>query len=67
MSEEKKSEQVYTMEEVRQHKAAKSLWIVIHDEVYDISKFLEEVSHWVNWILKLQLNPSSRPISVGPT
>lgn len=31
-----------TLEELKAHKHAKELWISIHDEVYDVSKFLEE-------------------------
>ena len=32
-----------TKAELAQHKDAKSIWIAIHDKVYDITKFLEEV------------------------
>jgi len=28
--------------ELQQHKDAKSLWLAIHDKVYDVTKFLEE-------------------------
>ena len=41
---------VFSMEEVEQHTEAKgeskSVWTVIHDKVYDVTKFLDEVS-WV--------------------
>ena len=33
----------YTLAEVRQHKDAKSLWIAISDNVYDVTEFLDEV------------------------
>ena len=33
-----------TKEELQQHKDGKSCWIAVHDKVYDITKFLEEVS-----------------------
>jgi cytochrome b involved in lipid metabolism len=37
----------YTLEEVKKHKVAKGdhkdIWIVLHDKVYDVSKFLDEV------------------------
>ena len=33
-----------TWEEVVEHNSAESLWIVIHDKVYDVTKFMEEVS-----------------------
>lgn len=36
---------VFRMEEVKQHKDVKSAWIVIHNKVYDVTKFLEEVSN----------------------
>ncbi|XP_078066785.1 cytochrome b5 type B [Mustelus asterias] len=31
-----------TMEEVKAHNSSKSTWLVIHDKVYDVTKFLEE-------------------------
>ncbi|XP_064640287.1 cytochrome b5-like isoform X2 [Lineus longissimus] len=39
---EKKSETTYTLEEVKKHNDSKSSWLVIHDRVYDVTKFLEE-------------------------
>jgi len=36
-------EKIYTLAEVKQHKDAKSLWIVVADNVYDVTEFLEEV------------------------
>ena len=40
--------QKYSLEEVSQHNegrgANKSVWTVIHDKVYDVTKFLDEVS-----------------------
>lgn len=37
---------VFTLEEVQKHKSAKgeekSVWFVIHDKVYDVTKFLDE-------------------------
>ena len=32
-----------TLEELKAHKNAKELWIAIHNKVYDVTKFLEEV------------------------
>lgn len=40
MSETKK--RTITLEELKQHKDGKSLWMAIHDKVYDVTKFLEE-------------------------
>ena len=40
---------VIRLEEVKEHNigrgADKSVWTVIHDKVYDVTKFLDEVSH----------------------
>ena len=35
--------QVYTLQEVAQHKTPEDLWMVIHGQIYDISAFREEV------------------------
>ena len=40
MSAEKK---IVTKAEMQEHNTAKSLWISIHNQVYDISEFLDEV------------------------
>ena len=42
--------EVYRMEEVQTHKDVKSAWIVIHNKVYDVTKFLEEVSCFLKYI-----------------
>lgn len=31
--------------EVKKHKHKDSVWIIIHDDVYDVSSFLEEVNN----------------------
>ena len=36
---------IYTLEEIAQHNEKKSVWIVIHDSVYDVTPFLDEVNH----------------------
>merc|ERR1711944_19811 len=44
MSEDKKLK-VFSLEEVTNHKSSnedKSIWMVIHDKVYDVTKFLDE-------------------------
>ena len=33
----------YSWEEVAKHNNADSLWMVIQDKVYDVTKFMEEV------------------------
>jgi len=32
----------YTWEEIAKHRSAKSLWVVVHDKIYDVTKFMEE-------------------------
>ena len=45
--EQKKMAKTFTLEEVKEHKVSKgpdrSIWIVLHDKVYDVTKFLDEV------------------------
>ena len=40
----------FTLAEVSKHKvtkgADKSIWIVLHDKVYDVTKFLDEVTYF---------------------
>lgn len=33
-----------TIEEVKKHKRKNSVWMIIHDDVYDVTRFLNEVS-----------------------
>lgn len=33
----------YTLEEIRLHNMSNDTWLIIHDKVYDITSFLEEV------------------------
>lgn len=33
----------YTFAEVKEHNKPTDLWVVIHDKVYDVTKFLHEV------------------------
>lgn len=34
----------YRLSEIEAQNSAKSTWIIIHNQVYDVTKFLEEVS-----------------------
>ena len=34
----------YTLKEVKEHNTVKSLWLVIHNKVYDVTEFIDEVS-----------------------
>lgn len=38
----------YSWEEVAKHNSAESLWIVVQDKIYDVTKFMEEVSFITN-------------------
>merc|ERR1711863_258432 len=44
--EDEKETKIFSLEEVEKHKQSsgddKSIWMVIHDKVYDVSKFLDE-------------------------
>ena len=33
----------YTLEEITAHNTSKDTWLIIHDKVYDVASFLEEV------------------------
>lgn len=47
MGEEKKSSEgvkYYRLAEIEKQNSFKSTWIIIHNKVYDVTKFLEEVS-----------------------
>ena len=35
---------IYSLEEIKKHNDGRTCWIVLHDKVYDVTKFLEEVS-----------------------
>lgn len=37
-------QKVFRAEEVKEHKDAKSAWLIIHNRVYDVTKFIDEVS-----------------------
>lgn len=32
----------FTLEEIKEHKSYSSLWVVIHNKVYDVTKFVDE-------------------------
>lgn len=35
----------YTLEDIRVHNMSTDTWLIIHDKVYDMTSFLEEVRH----------------------
>lgn len=40
---QKDGPKTFSLEEVGRHKMRDSCWLVIHDHVYDVTKFLDEV------------------------
>lgn len=42
----------FTLEEVAEHNEKKSVWLVIHDSVYDVTPFLDEVIEFVSIKIK---------------
>lgn len=40
------STKTFSLKEVKEHNDSKSTWLVIYDKIYDVTKFLEEVSVW---------------------
>lgn len=49
-----------TREELRNHKDSQGLWIAIHDKVYDVTKFLDEVGVgfivYISWMAFLHMS-----------
>ena len=33
----------YSLKEVGEHKSRQSIWVVIHDKIYDVTNFINEV------------------------
>ena len=53
--EPEKSSKLISMKEVEEHNSVggqKSIWMVIHDKVYDVTNFLDEVRSYSNLQLK---------------
>eukprot|EP00002_Diphylleia_rotans_P039941 TRINITY_DN9382_c0_g1_i2.p2 TRINITY_DN9382_c0_g1~~TRINITY_DN9382_c0_g1_i2.p2 ORF type:complete len:108 (+),score=22.31 TRINITY_DN9382_c0_g1_i2:66-389(+) len=48
-----KPSKVYTWEEVATHNTAKSLWIVLWDQVYDVTKFVSKHPGGTDVLLKV--------------
>ena len=46
MAQNEEQTKMFSLEEVAKHNEKKSVWLLIHDSVYDVTKFLEEV-----WLL----------------
>ena len=43
------SVKLFTLDEVKSHNNGKSCWLSIHDKVYDVSKFIDEVRSAINF------------------
>lgn len=41
---EKESNQTFSLADIAKHNSNQSTWIVIHNNIYDVTKFLNEVS-----------------------
>ena len=56
---EEKGLKTFYLEEVAEHTIAKgedkSIWTVVHDRVYDVTKFLDEVSCYPNDFLIISI------------
>ena len=35
---------LYTLETLKEHGSRESMWMLLHDKVYDVTKFMDEVS-----------------------
>ena len=46
-----------TLDEVKDHKSASSCWIIIHNKIYDVTKFLDEVGFRTTGIRSCYLTP----------
>ena len=44
MDSQKSSGKIFRLEEVKEHSSPDDMWMAIHNKVYDITKFLEEVN-----------------------
>uniref|UniRef100_A0A8B9RI54 Cytochrome b5 heme-binding domain-containing protein n=1 Tax=Astyanax mexicanus TaxID=7994 RepID=A0A8B9RI54_ASTMX len=60
VSEDPAGVKYYSLEEVQTHNMSKDTWLIIHDKVYDITRFLEEdvyittskeSSSWSTWLI----------------
>ena len=43
MSNGEETKKVISLEELEEHKTLKSLWLAIHNKVYDVTEFVDEV------------------------
>lgn len=50
------TDKIYTSAEVAEHKDSKSgVWLIIHGNVYDVTKFLEEVCTYYLYFLTFKI------------
>lgn len=43
---------IITKEDVKKHNNKRTVWVIIHNEVYDVTKFLDEVGYLFNYLNK---------------
>lgn len=49
---------IITKEDVKKHNNKRTVWVIIHNEVYDVTKFLDEVGYLFNYLNKPLTNPN---------
>lgn len=54
----------YRLEEVQKHNNSQSTWIIIHNRIYDVTKFLDEVGAGVAGTLRAA--PRAVPLAGSP-
>lgn len=52
----------YRLSEIEEQNSFKSTWIIIHNKVYDVTKFLEEVRSWF-WVCRDSENEPEQEIN----
>ena len=50
---EKSEKKVFTLAELAEHNSKKSLYISIKGKVYDVTKFIDEVSFNFHWFIRV--------------
>lgn len=58
MAEETSSTKLFTLAEVEKHNTNRSTWLCIHNSVYDVTEFLNEVRFILYFFV--QINQSSK-------
>lgn len=59
MAEETNSTKLFTLAEVAKHNTNRSTWLCIHNSVYDVTEFLNEVRLNIYWYTSISLRSKS--------